>query len=91
MRYIFLAMLITGSAAMTGCGSDDDDHNVSSPPVNDNAVEQAKAELAVSQVDAVINASRNLDTDEPQDISRIVLPEANLAEPVKVKGANASL
>lgn len=91
MRYILLAILLTGSAAMTGCFGGDDDNNVSSQPINDVAADQAKAILAVSQVDAVIAVSRDVDTDEPQDISRIVLPEANLAEPVKVTGANASL
>ncbi len=91
MRYIFLAILITGSAALTGCFGDND-NNTSIGQVNgDKAVDKAKAEQAVSRVNDVIAASRNVDTDEPQDVSRIILPEANLAEPVEIAGANASL
>ena len=91
MRYIFLAILITGSAALTGCFGDDNNNTSNNQNNSDVAIDQAKANLAASRVDAVINASKNVDTDEPQDISRIVLPEANLAEPVKISGANASL
>ncbi len=90
MRYVCLALLITGSAMLTGCGGDDDD-GFNSQAIGEVAIDQAKAVQAVSQVDAVIAASRNLDTDEPQDISHVVLAEANLAEPVKVNDANASL
>lgn len=91
MRYICLAVLMAGSMALTGCFGDDDDDGFNSQPIGEVAIDQAKAVQAASQVEAIIAASRNLDTDEPQDISRIVLPEANLAEPVKVSGANASL
>lgn len=90
MRYVCLALLIAGSAALTGCGGDDDD-GFTSQAIGEVAIDQAKAVQAASQVEAVIAASRNLDTDEPQDISRIVLAEANVAEPVQVSGANASL
>ncbi|ERL55130.1 hypothetical protein [Psychrobacter aquaticus] len=93
MRYLMLAVLITGSAALSGCFSDND-NNASKPtnPVNnDVAVDQEKAKLAVSRTSDVIDASNNVDTDEPQDIDRIILPEANLAEPVVVANANASL
>ena len=91
MRYIFLAILITGSTALTGCFGGDDNNTSSNQGNGAVAVDQAKAKLAVSQVDAVIKASRNLDTDEPQNIDRIILPEANLAKPVEIAGANASL
>ena len=90
MRYICLAVLMAGSMALTGCFGDDDD-GFNGQNIGEVAIDQAKAVQATSQVEAVIAASRNLDTDEPQDISRIVLDEANLAEPVKVGGANASL
>lgn len=90
MRYIILAVLITGSAALSGCFNDND--NSSSNPVdNDVALDQAKAKIAADRTSDVIDASNNVDTDEPQDIDRIILPEANLAEPVVVKNANASL
>ncbi|MBI0425162.1 hypothetical protein [Psychrobacter sp. NG27] len=89
MRYIMLAVLITGSAALSGCFNDND--SSSNLGKSDVAVDQAKAELAVNRANDVIDASNNVDTDEPQDIDRIVLPEANLAEPVVVTGANASL
>lgn len=91
MRYVCLALLITGSAALTGCFGSDDNDGFNSQNIGEVAIDQAKAVQAVSQVEAVIAASRNLDTDEPQDISRIMLDEANLAEPVAVTGANASL
>ena len=91
MRYIILAVLITGSAALSGCFSDND-NNSSSKPVDDNvALDQAKAKVAVERTSDVIDASNNVDSDEPQDIDRIILPEANLAEPVVVANANASL
>lgn len=91
MRYIILAVLITGSAALSGCFSDND-NNSSSKPVNDDvALDQAKAKVAVERTSDVIDASNNVDSDEPQDIDRIILPEANLAEPVVVSNANASL
>ena len=88
MRYICLALLITGSAALTGCFGDNDNNNSRN---NDVAVDQAKANLAVKRVNDVIGASKSVNTDEPQDIDRIILPEANRAEPVVVTGANASL
>lgn len=92
MRYVYLAILITGSAALTGCFNDSDNNfNANNGVDNSLAIDQAKAQSAVDSVSAVINASNNVDTDEPQDISRIVLPEANIAEPVAVSGANASL
>lgn len=91
MRYLLLAILITGSAALSGCFNDNDNASSNGPKNNDVAVDQAKADLAVKNTSAVINASNNVNTDEPQDIDRIILPEANLAEPVVVKGANASL
>lgn len=74
---------------LTGCGGDDDGFN--SQVVGEVAIDQAKAVQVVSQVEAVIAASGNLDNAEPQDISRIMLNEANLAEPVAITGANASL
>ena len=89
MRYVMLAVLITGSAALSGCFNDND--SSSDLAKSDVAVDQAKAELAVDRTSDVIDASNNLDTDEPQDIDRIILPEANLAEPVVVTDANASL
>ncbi|MBF4489304.1 hypothetical protein IOD06_05310 [Psychrobacter sp. N25K4-3-2] len=93
MRYIILAVLITGSAALSGCFNDNDNNDFDSSNQVDNAVaaDQAKAKLAVNNTSAVIDASNNVDTDEPQDIDRVMLPEANLAEPVAVSGANASL
>lgn len=93
MRYVLLAVLITGSAALSGCFNDNDnnDFDSSNQVDKDVAADQAKAKLAVSRTSAVIDASNNVDTDEPQDIDRIILPEANLAEPVAVKDANASL
>jgi len=84
MRYIMLAVLVTGSAALSGCFNDNNDNNFESR-------DQTDAELAVSRVSDVIKASNNVNTDEPQDIDRIILPEANLAEPVAITGANASL
>ena len=93
MRYLMLAVLITGSAALSGCFNDNDnnDFDSSNQVDKDVAADQAKAELAVNRTSDVIDASNNVDTDEPQDIDRIILPEANLAEPVAIKGANASL
>lgn len=93
MRYVLLAILVTGSAALSGCFGDNDNKNFETgnqgnPNV---AADQAKANLAVERVSTVINASKDVNTDEPQDIDRIILPEANLAEPVAVTGANASL
>ena len=89
MRYILLAVLITGSAALSGCFNDND--SSSNIGKSDVAVDQDKAELAVKRTSDVIEASNSPDTDEPQDIDRIVLPEANLAEPVPIENANASL
>jgi hypothetical protein len=90
MRYVLLAILVTGSAALSGCFGDND--NKSFETVNPNiAVDQENANLAVERVSTVINASKDVNTDEPQDIDRIILPEANLAEPVAITGANASL
>lgn len=89
MRYIMLAVLITGSAALSGCFNDND--GSSDLGKSDVAVDQAKAELAVNRTSDVIDASNDVNTDEPQDIDRIVLPEANLAEPVTVTDADASL
>ena len=89
MRYVLLAVLITGSAALSGCFNDND--NSSDLDNKDVATDQAKAELAVERTSAVIDASNNVDTDEPQDIDRIVLPEADSAEPVAIEDANASL
>ncbi len=91
MRYICLALLITGSAALTGCFGDNDNNSYNNPVNNDVAADQAKANLAVKRVNDVISASNSVNTDEPQDIDRIILPEANRAEPVAVTGANASL
>ena len=93
MRYVMLAVLITGSAALSGCFNDNDnnDFDSSNQVDKDVAADQAKAKLAVNRTSDVIDASNNVDTDEPQDIDRIILPEANLAEPVAIKGANASL
>lgn len=90
MHYVCLALLITGSAMLVGCGGDDD-NGFNSQVTGEVAIDQAKAVQAVSQVEAVIAASRNLDTDEPQDISHVVLAEANLAEPIKINNTNASL
>ena len=84
-----LAVLITGSAALSGCFNDND--GSSDLGKSDVAVDQAKAELAVNRTSDVIDASNDVNTDEPQDIDRIVLPEANLAEPVTVTDADASL
>nr|WP_181210468.1 hypothetical protein [Psychrobacter sp. D2]MBA2057943.1 hypothetical protein [Psychrobacter sp. D2] len=93
MRYICLVLLITGSAALTGCFGDNDNKNFETGNQGnpDVAADQVKANLAVERVSTVINASKDVNTDEPQDIDRIILPEANLAEPVAVTGANASL
>ncbi|MGP5211703.1 MULTISPECIES: hypothetical protein [Psychrobacter] len=91
MRYIILAVLITGSAALSGCFSDNDNNSSSKPVKDDVALDQAKAKVAVERTSDVIDASNNVDSDEPQDIDRIILPEANLAEPVVVANANASL
>lgn len=94
MRYIYLAVLIAGSAALSGCFGDND-NNSSSKPVDPNngqvQIDQANAEVAVNNTEAVINASTSPDTDEPQDVSRVILPEADLAEPVAINNANASL
>ena len=93
MRYVLLAILVTGSAALSGCFSDNDNKNFETGNQGnpDVAADQVKANLAVERVSTVINASKDVNTDEPQDIDRIILPEANLAEPVAVTGANASL
>lgn len=96
MRYVLLVMLVTGSAALSGCFNDNDNNGSNSNPGDNSvAIDQANAELAVQRTSAVINASPDtsvgVNTAEPQDIDRIVLPEANLAEPVAVSGANASL
>lgn len=93
MRYLMLAVLITGSAALSGCFNDNNnnDFDSSNQVDKDVAADQAKAKLAVNRTSDVIDASNNVNTDEPQDIDRIILPEANLAEPVAIKGANASL
>lgn len=88
MRYVLLAVLITGSAALSGCFGDDNDNNFESRDQID--IDQANAELAVKRVNNVIEASNNVNTDEPQDIDRINLPNANLAEPVAITGANSS-
>lgn len=87
MRYLCLAILITGSAALSGCFGDSNDNNFDSK----DKVDQNDAELAVQRASTVISASKNVNIDEPQDIDRIILPEANLAEPVAITGANASL
>ena len=92
MRYIYLAILIAGSATITGSFNDsNNDFNTNNGVDNSLAVDQAKAQSAVDMVSTVINASRDVDTDEPQNIDRIVLPEANIAEPVAIPDANASL
>ena len=92
MRYVLLAVVVTGSAALSGCFNDNDNNFETRDPVDTGvAVDQANAKLAVDRVSAVINASKNVDVDEPQDIDRIILPEANLAEPVAITGASASL
>lgn len=92
MRYIFLAVLVTGSAVLSGCFNDsDDDFNTNDGIDNNVTIDQANAQLAADRVSAVINASKDVNTDEPQDIDRIILPEANSAEPVTVSDANASL
>lgn len=93
MRYVLLAILVTGSAALTGCFGDNDNKNFETGNKGDPdvAADQAKANLAAERVSSVINASKDVNTDEPQDIDRIILPEANLAEPMAVTDANASL
>ena len=91
MRYVLLAVLVTGSAALSGCFNDNNNSNSQDRTDSKVAIDQAKAELAVSRTSTVIDVSRDVNTDEPQDIDRIILPEANLAEPVPVTGANASL
>lgn len=92
MRYVLLAILVTGSAALSGCFNDNDNNFETQNPVNtDVAVDQANAKVAVERVSAVINASNNVNVDEPQDIDRIILPDANLAEPVAITGAKSSL
>ncbi|WP_201558110.1 hypothetical protein [Psychrobacter sp. 72-O-c] len=92
MRYLLLAVLVTGSAALSGCFNDNDNDFETRDPVNtDVAVDQANAKLAVKRVSAVINTSKNVNVDEPQDIDGIILPEANLAEPVAITDANSSL
>lgn len=93
MRYLLLAVLITGSAALSGCFNDNDNDNFGSLNQNNPGVttDQSNAELAVSRTNTVINTSKNINTDEPFDIDRIILPEANLAEPIAISNANASL
>ena len=95
MRYICLVLLITGSTALTGCFGDNDNKNFETGNQGnpDVVADQAKANLAVERVSTVIKAtSKDVNnTAEPQDIDRIILPEANLAEPVAVTDANASL
>lgn len=101
MRYVLLAVLVTGSAALSGCFNDHNDNHFEShdqidtdaPNQTDTdvAANQADAKEAVKRVSEVINASNNVNTDEPQDISRINLPDANLAKPVAITGANSSL
>lgn len=93
MRYVLLAVLVTGSAALSGCFNDNDDNDFNTNDGIDNSVkiDQANAQLAADRVSAVINASKDVNTDEAQDIDRIILPEANTAEPVAVSDANASL
>lgn len=86
MRYVLLAVLVTSTAALSGCFSDNNNDFETREQFD-----QGKANLAVARTQLVINASNNLNTDEPQDISRIILPEANLAEPVAITGANSSL
>ena len=93
MRYVLLAVLVTGSAALSGCFGDNDNKSFETGNQGnaDVAADQAKANVAVDRVSAVINASKDVNTDEPQDIDRIIVPEANLAEPVAITGANSSL
>lgn len=91
MRYLILAVMFAGSAMLTGCFNDNNSFDSRDNVNNDVAADQAKAKLAVSRTTAVIEASNNVNVDEPQDIDRIMLPEANLAEPVPITGANASL
>ncbi|MGM8885835.1 hypothetical protein ACS8FD_07820 [Psychrobacter sp. 1U2] len=92
MRYLFLAVLVTGSAALIGCSdSDNNDFDFDNQNENANSVDQANAQLAVDRTSDVIDASNDVNTDEPQDIDRIILPEANTAEPVAITDANASL
>lgn len=92
MRYLLIAVLVTGSAALSGCFSDsDNDFDANNGVDNTIAIDQANAQLAADRVATVINASKDVNTDEPQDIDRIILPEANRAEPARVSGANASL
>lgn len=91
MRYVLLAVLVTGSAALSGCFNDNDNSSSPDRPDSKVAIDQANAKLAASRTSTVIDVSKDVNTDEPQDIDRIILPEANLAEPVTVTGANASL
>ena len=91
MRYLILAVMFVGSATLTGCFNDNNSFDSRDNVNDDVAADQAKAKSAVSRTDAVIGASNNLNNDEPQDIDRIMLPEANIAEPVAINGANASL
>lgn len=93
MRYVLLAVLVTGSAALSGCFGDNDNKSFETGNQGnaDVAADQAKANVAVDRVSAVINASKDVNADEPQDIDRIIVPEANLAEPVAITGANSSL
>ena len=97
MRYIYLAIVITGSAALFGCSGGNNNSDTTGPPDSGvppgsgGSADQANAKLAVSRVDTVINTSKDVNLDEPQNIDRIILPAANTAEPVAVTGANASL
>lgn len=91
MRYVLLAVLVTGSAALSGCFNDNNNSSSQDQIDSKVAIDQAKAKLAVSRTSTVIDVSRDVNTDEPQVIDRIIIPEANLAEPVAVTGANASL
>nr|WP_317199293.1 hypothetical protein [uncultured Psychrobacter sp.] len=93
MRYLLLAVLVTGSAALTGCFGDNDNDNFDPPSQVDNDLirDQANAQDAVNKTSAVIDASNNVNTDEPQDIDRIMLSDANRAEPIAIKDPNASL
>ena len=91
MRYIYLAIVITGSAALSGCFGDSNNSGSTGSTGNGGSTDQSNAKLAVSRVDNVISSSKNVNFDEPQDIDRIILPDANTADPVAVSGANASL
>ncbi|WP_435980406.1 hypothetical protein [Psychrobacter sp. DM4] len=95
MRHVLLAMVFAGSAALIGC-SDSDNNNFDTQNQVDNDLirDQNNAQLAVDRTSDVIDASpdvNGVNTAEPQDIDRIVLPEANRAEPIAIEDANASL